>query len=304
MNRKQFIAACRACLDDAELQAAWDAHLADPDRMSDVPPGFFSWFRPDGSALKSLFDRVKKGGAAYERLLEIYAATAPGYDPARPYFLVVEPQPTWPDELIAWGERHLVCLAAMADCFDHNARGAPTLPVACSFDGDRDYPPLRLDCRVVVEHRAADPYASDTSDVHEMDTLLWDYLSKIHTPNKLTNHLHELAEPLYQMTAHLMVPTFVLWPYYSRRFFFGHKVRDVDPVRPLIELWKRGAEARFRGRDELVIYCPHPFIEPEPEPEPELVEPPAAEARDEVQAEEAAAPKDFWSRVWGFLFWR
>lgn len=194
--------------------------------------GFFQLFRPDGEGLDAVFKDVVGAGEILPRLLEVYRATAEGWDQdgEDAYFIVRHPEPISTAQASMLARSHLDQLAAIAQ--EMNDVEAVELLLR----------PLSL---VVVEGET--PWPPDDDDP---ETLIYemrgDFMASL---EPLESHALLMKEGLYYIACDYRLQHHILWPLYR------HATSIKEPFEPYFRLWKHGIGLRFAG-EVVNVYVP------------------------------------------------
>ena len=194
--------------------------------------GFFQAFRPDGTGLDDALRGAVGADEVLPRLLEVYRATAPGWDPADAYFLVRQPEPL--SSAVA-ADLALAHVGAMREI--GHALGRGDLEAALGTAPSIQY----------AQGAAPPPESAGLEmEVYELAT---DFVAGL---SPVESDLLLLGEAAYGIACDYYVRHHVLWPLYRA----DSPVRD--PFSPYFRLWRQGAALRFAGRERLVVYVPPP----------------------------------------------
>jgi hypothetical protein len=193
--------------------------------------GFFDCFRPDGAGAERVFAGVVGGDAILERLLRIFAATKDG--PQRfMYFIVQEPRPATPEELVELTRQHLYKVAQIAD----DAGDEELFGLLCS--------------RPQIEIKRQPAPVRTQPDLEAPETHIYgicgDWFSElVPTPSDALL----LHEAFYSMACFYDLARYLLWPLYVG------STKIVEPFEPYFELWLRGARPIFERPGMVNVYC-------------------------------------------------
>jgi len=182
--------------------------------------GFFQAFRPEGKGLEEVFAGVVGGSELLQRLLELYRATAIGWEPHDAYFLVKAPQPLPEKEIMRLAGLHRDSMAQVA-----GLAGAPELESflgrgsECSLVAKVESTALAMDANLKVYEAAVDFMSSLPG--RESEALL-------------------LGEAYYGIACDYFLKSYLLWPLYR-------EASSIDePFRAYFQLWKHGLRCDFR----------------------------------------------------------
>jgi hypothetical protein len=222
--------------DDATLRR-WKALVGDTSSESwdtENMAGFFQNFRPDGAGLRDVFEGVEAADEILPRLLEVYRATAIGWQGdgwCDGYFVVRNPPPLADSGAANLVRLHLERVAAMAGAVGHGE-------LTAIAGGDLHY-------EVVGSEAPGDP------DRDGRDTLIYeaigDFIGSL-APRKSDALL--MKEGLYTIACDANIQYHILWPLYR------HASGIEEPFRPYFNLWKHGVSFRFSGKDTVRVYVP------------------------------------------------
>jgi hypothetical protein len=195
---------------------------------------FFQRFRPDGAGVAAAFEGVEGGDEILPRLLEVYQATADGWDREDGhdgYFIVRNPMPLTAARATGLLRLHLEKLAAMSEevgCVELTdlLRSPPHLE---AVEGKPPWPPGDDDPEVLI-YDVSSEFMESLRPRESAALLMGEALWTIACDDNLKHH--------------------ILWPLY----------RDASPVeepfRPYFDLWKHGAGFRFAELQIVRVYVP------------------------------------------------
>jgi hypothetical protein len=193
--------------------------------------GFFQAFRPYGQDLPRALEGVVRAEEILPRLLQIYAATAPGWDERDAYFVVRAPDPLFQDQA-----RDLIL--AHVQRFAQIAKEVGAIELLGILE-----PPPEID--VVQGHT---PWPPDPDGVESlMYDARTDFIESL-TPTASDALL--LDDALYHLACDYYLRDYVLWPLYRQ----SSKV--VEPFGSYFEMWKHGAGLRFVTTDLIKAFVP------------------------------------------------
>ena len=222
---------------DEAMLGRWKAIAGDTSPgtwTEDDLAGFFQRFRPDGAGVSEAFEGVEGADEILPRLLEVYEATADGWQRGETYdgyFIVRNPAPLTAARATELLRLHLGRLAAMSE-----AVGCDELTALLRA-------PLRIEA---VEGETPWPPGDD-----DPETLVYDVASEFMeslTPRQSAALL--MGEGLYTIACDYNLQRHILWPLY----------RDATPIeepfRPYFDLWRHGAGFRFIDERAVRVYVP------------------------------------------------
>jgi hypothetical protein len=201
---------------------------------------FFQRFRPDGAGVAAAFEGVEGGDEILPRLLEVYHATAEGWDREDGpdgYFIVQNPVSLTAARATALLRLHLDRLAAMSEevGWDELTELLQSPLKLEAVEGDTPWPPGDNDPEALIYDA--------TSEF--MESL---------TPRESTAFL--LGEAFWTIACDYNLKHHILWPLY----------RDTTPIeepfRPYFDLWKHGAGFRFVDQETVRVYVPESKLMP------------------------------------------
>lgn len=195
---------------------------------------YFQRFRPDGAGVAAAFEGVEGGDEILPRLIEVYRATATGWDRedgCDGYFIVRDPAPLSVERATTLLRLHLDSLAAMSEA------------VGCDELTGTLRSPLVLEA---VEGETPWPPGDD-----DPETLIYDVTCQFMeslTPRESAAHL--LGEAFYTIACDYNLQHHILWPLYR------DATPIVEPFEPYFELWKHGAGFRFTDERTVRVFVP------------------------------------------------
>lgn len=196
--------------------------------------GFFQGFRPDGNRLGPLFASIPGGNAVFNRLREVYRATAEGSlepDAEDAFFVVRRPVPAPAQELLASAQAMLENWRRMAGDL-HDTELVDELTPIPSIGISSETPP------------PTDPRDTSTLDVWFYDTRS-DWLRSL---NPVCPHAGWMSEAFYSIACDYALAAYITWPW------FRAASPLTDPFAPCFHLWKHGATLRCRFPEEIILY--------------------------------------------------
>jgi hypothetical protein len=202
--------------------------------------GFFQHFRPDGAGVSAAFEGVEGADEILPRLLQVYEATADGWqqgDSYDGYFIVRNPAPLTARRATELLRLRLERLATMSE-----AVGCDELT---NLLGAR----LRLEA---VAGEAPWPPGDD-----DPETLIYEVTSEFMeslTPRESAALL--MGEGLYTIACDFNLQRHIQWPLYR------HATLIKEPFRPYFDLWKHGAAFRFVDEQTVRVYVPEGKLKP------------------------------------------
>jgi hypothetical protein len=200
-------------------------------RSNDDLVGFFQAFRPYGQDLPRALEGVVRAEEILPRLLQIYAATAPGWDERDAYFVVRTPNPLFQDQA-----RDLVL--AHVQRFAEIAKEVGAVELLGILQ-----PSPEID---VVEGHA--PWPPDPDGVENlMYDARADFMASL---APIASDALLLDDALYHLACDYFLRDYVLWPLYRQ----SSKV--VEPFGPYFEMWKHGVGLRFVRTDLIKAFVP------------------------------------------------
>lgn len=225
MNEEAFFNCCKELAGDTS-DAIWtEDHLA----------GFFQNFRPDGDALERLFKDIPGGNEVYDRLKEIYAATASNYrhgDTVDAYFIVRSAARAEPDTLMRCATTQLANWRQMAEQV-HESELVDLLTPLPEIKIKTETPPQ------------VDPNDYDSLDVFIYDVQTDWWIGKL-TP--ICPQARWMREAFYFINCDYYLARYAAWPWYRESSSI------TDPYKPYFTLWLHGAELRCQSPDDVTLY--------------------------------------------------
>lgn len=195
---------------------------------------YFQRFRPDGAGVAAAFEGVEGGDEILPRLMEVYRATAEGWqhgDSYDGYFIVRDPAPLSIDRATTLLRLHLENLKAMSES------------VGCHELTDLLGSPLVLEA---VEGETPWPPGDD-----DPETLIYDVTCQFMeslTPRETAALL--MGEAFWTIACDYNLEHHILWPLY------GDATTIEEPFRPYFDLWKHGAGFRFAEDKRVRVFVP------------------------------------------------
>jgi hypothetical protein len=200
------------------------------DNIEDDLYAFFQRFRPLGQNVEKVFEGVERGQEILARLLPFYEHTKEGAENDA-YFVVREPIIVSRPDLLALVTEYLGKVNEIA-----NASGVEELITVLSSM------PIELQKGQPPSHTAQ----ADQTYASIYDTVT-DWFIDIEPVQSDALLLHEA---FYSMACDYQLSQYIMWPLYQ------DKAPVKDPFMPYYQLWKRGAELRFSGKESLTVYAP------------------------------------------------
>lgn len=199
--------------------------------------GFFQAFRPDGMAIRGLYEELDVGDALEARLDQLYNASG---DDRRPqggkdaYFVIRHPPPIDPDAArdltVAWlqGIGHLAV-----------SSGDETLTAALD-----PMPSIRVLEGVPPKH------PKDRSEKSRLLLALQEDASRLVERIDGGPYAATLRPAYYFTACDTMLRDYLMWPLYATAAGME------DPLEPYFELWRHGVKYRIFGETQIDIYLP------------------------------------------------
>ncbi|WP_146600157.1 apolipoprotein acyltransferase [Novipirellula aureliae] len=206
--------------------------------------GFFQNFRPDGSGLHSLFEKMPSGEQTHtaNRLLDrLELLFRFAGDPERPeggrdaYFIVRNPEPIQPQRVEQLGEQwlgNLHQLALQAGATELRDRLAP-IPSIRVLEGIAPKHPRNDSEKAELLMQLRDTGPNLTSRFDHDD-------SSIRT----------LQGAYYYIACDWMLRDYLMWP------LFEDKIRLGDTFEPYFQLWRHGIKYRIFSDERAELYMP------------------------------------------------
>lgn len=233
MKPDELIRRCHDLVGDSVGARQVSDAVADADSLI----SFFQVFRPDGNALRGLFDELDCGAALHQRLEQLFAIAG---DDRRPtggrdaYFIVRNPAVIDPEELDdiagAWlnGLRTIALSLGIEEVAEMLA---PT-------------PTIRILEGIPPKH---------PKDESEQSHLLQTIQSKV--PRMVeqidAGEFPALLRPAYYFTAcDAMLRDYLMWPFYAQATGLD------DPLAPYFQIWQHGVKYRIFGESQIDLYLP------------------------------------------------
>jgi hypothetical protein len=216
-----------------EVLRRWKALAGDTSARPWEPEdtaGFFQLFRPSGDGLEAAFEGIEAADEILPRLLEVYEATAEGWD-EDPYFIVSKPRPIPASRAKDLLGSHLERVAAMARAVgDDELMRLLARPLRLEVGwGETPWPPGDDDPETTIYEATGD------------------FMRSL-TPRE--SHALLMEEGLYTLACDYNLRHHILWPLYR------HASGIDEPFGPYFELWKHGAGYRFTGEREVTVFVP------------------------------------------------
>ena len=225
MNEETFFSRCKELAGDASDSRWTDDHLA----------GFFQNFRPDGQALEPLFRDIPGGNAVYDRLKEVYVATASGYQRGTAtdaYFIVRNPAIIDNHTLIQSATTQLTNWRRMAEQ-DQESELVDLLTPIPEIKSSTDEPP------------PVDPNDYDSLDVFIYDVQTDWWLGHL---SPMCPHARWMREAFYYINCDYYLAQYAAWPWYRDSSSID------DPYKPYFTMWLHGAELRCQTPDDVTLF--------------------------------------------------
>ncbi len=182
--------------------------------------GFFQSFRPDGKGLEEVFAGVVGGNELLPRLLEVYQATAKGWDPNDAYFLVRVPQPLSETETLRFARLHRDSMAYVA-----GRVGAVELKSSLET-ASRFSVVARIESTALAEGANLGVYEAAVDFMANLPAMQSDALL--------------LGEAYYGIACDYFLKYHLLWPLYRQA------PSTSEPFEAYFQLWKHGLRCDFR----------------------------------------------------------
>jgi hypothetical protein len=234
---------------EEEMLAHWKSLAGDtsPDEWEeDDLAMFFQNFRPHGAGVEAAFEGVVGADEILPRLMQVYEATAVGWQREESYdgyFVVREPLPLSAER----------AMALCAECLQKSLEMAMELDAEKPHEGAAELkallaslPPIN-----VVQGESPALLGGDTPEglIYEvtndfMHRLKWDR-------NPVESHAHLLGEALYTLACDYSLAHHILWPLYR------NLTPIAEPFAAHFELWKHGAGYCFDGNGRVTVYVPN-----------------------------------------------
>jgi hypothetical protein len=207
---------------------------------------FFQIFRPHGLGVEAAFEGVVLAEEILPRLMEVYEATADGWqrDGAHDaYFVVRNPKPLTAGRAEALCREYLAKVGEIADRFEVPEGDNPVNYVKALVhpsallkvvQGERPWPPHR-DSPEGVVYQVVGEF---------MSHLQWDLAP-------VESHAYLMEEGFYTLACDYNLAYHLLWPTYR-------DLADItEPFAAYFELWKHGAGCRFEDDGGVTLYVPN-----------------------------------------------
>lgn len=206
----------------------------DPDSLI----GVFQAFRPDGHAIRGLFDTLDDQGVELEcRLTRLFEAAG---DDRRPqggrdaYFVVRNPPPLDPDEAADLGARWLAGIQSLAITVGDGATAEILDPIP-SIRVLEGIPPKHPK----QEHEKSELLKSLQGDATRL-------VQRIDAPPQAA----ALRPAFYFIACDAMLRDYLMWPLYAEPAGLD------DPFEPYFHLWRHGVKYRAFGETQVDLYLP------------------------------------------------
>ncbi|GAA4434477.1 hypothetical protein [Bremerella cremea] len=224
MDEDAFLNRCKQLAGDTSDTRWTDDHLA----------GFFQNFRPHGKALEPFFQEIPVGTEVYDRLKNVYLATATGYQRGPrtdAYFIVRKPATIGNDTLIQCATQQLANWRAMAE-HDNESELVDLLTPLPRIRISTDEPP-----EVDPNDYSLDIY------IYDVQTDWWHgHLSSV------CPHARWLREAFYYLNCDYYLARYVMWPWYRDSSSID------DPYKPYFTMWLHGADLHCKSPDDVTLY--------------------------------------------------
>ena len=206
----------------------------DPDAEAELY-GFFQSFRPDARGLDNVFAGVVGGPDLLQRLLEVYRATATGWDPADAYFLVRSPQPLGEAEAIMLAQRHRDSMVRIASHLGADEVGSV----------------LEAAKEVSVVGSREGTAAAEGANLQIYEAVI-DFMTSL-TPRQSEALL--LGEAYYAIACDYSLKYHLLWPLYRAASPLE------EPFEAYFQLWKHGVQCDFGTHGIVALSTPTPSLQ-------------------------------------------
>ena len=226
MKQATFLQRCK------DLVGGTFANPWTPEHMA----GFFQHFRPDGQQLKPLFDDIPAGIDVYNRLRQVYRATADGFQEARDldtYFIIHTPQYAKHDKLTGYATAQLSNWRQIAAETNERELVELLTPI----------PQIRIS-----SDEPPDPHPNDTES---LDVFIHDVQTDWHV--ELVPQCPQafwMQEAFYYIACDDYLAQYIMWPWYM------NSTPIKDPFKPYFNLWLYGAELHCESPDNITLYIP------------------------------------------------
>lgn len=232
-----------------EMLAYWKSLVGDGSLAAWQPENmgmFFQAFRPNGQGVEAAFDGVVGAEQILPRLMQVYEATAAGWEPEGRsdwYFVVRQPTPLAAERAEELCTEHLQKVAQLAKEFEAAGDEDTVAELQALLD-----PLPRVE---VVQGETPQPPDDDDPEglIYEVTNDVMRYLRWNLKP--VESHAHLMDEALYTLACDYSLAYHILWPLYR------HLTPVSEPFAAYFELWQHGAGYRFHQSDQVTVYVPN-----------------------------------------------
>ncbi len=199
--------------------------------------GIFQSCRPDGQAIRGLFDELDSGPQLEARLGQLYQAAG---DDRRPqggrdaYFVVRNPPPLDPAQAERLANRWLVGVRELATAVGDTATAKILDPI----------PAIRVLEGIPPKHPKLDRERSKLLKTLQREAALW--VERIDGGP----HAATLRPAFYFTACDAMLRDYLMWPLYAP------VAGTNDPLEPYFQLWRHGVKYRVFGETQVDLYLP------------------------------------------------
>jgi len=193
--------------------------------------GFFQKFRPHGDGLTEALKGVAGADEILPRLLDVYEATAEGWEEGDAYFVVRSPKTLAKEQAKQFAASYLHKMEEVARAVGNSElirilQGRHRIEVV---SGKTPWPPGQGDPETLLYEARADFMLSLAP---------------------MESHMLLLDDALYHIACDYFLRDYILWPLYSRT------TAITDPFEPYFRMWQHGAGIRFQGDDLIKAFVP------------------------------------------------
>jgi hypothetical protein len=224
MDEAQFLKRCKDLAGDTSRKRWTRDHMA----------GFFQIFRPDGTRLEPLFNDIPDGLDVYQRLRQVYIATAGGSDrgqEADAYFVVRNPRPATDSELRGYALSQLSNWRQMAEAINQSELVDLLTPIP----------------HVAVSHGI--PPEPDPNDTESLDVFIYDVQTDWHAQlMPQCPHTSWMREAFYYIDCDYYLARYVTWPWYKTSSSI------TEPYEPHFRLWSHGAALCCESPQNITLF--------------------------------------------------
>ena len=210
-----------------EYIARWGALVGfdDATDRSDLI-GLFQHFRPDGSAVESIFAGQPFGEVILDRVRRCYQCTRSGFRETDPYFIPRPEESCAESEAREVLSQHFLEMQKLAE----RAQDSELIEILSNVS------PARVASQGELNQL---PLNDDSPDgwIYDLVTNFLCSLSPKDSPFLLLN------DAMYSIANNRFVRDYLLWPLYKEAFKNG------EPFLPAFELWSKGVSFSFRRSD-------------------------------------------------------